>query len=673
MSDGGSGGSPVEALISLTRDAMVVVNGDGVCLFANPAAEMLLGKPGEMLVGREIGLPLGAPDGSEVEMSAADGSWRTAELRAVDVHWEGQDARLATLRDVTNRARAAAALAAHVGRQTAIADLGRQALMQLSEGLAQAAAEAVLEHTGAVRVEVLQVAGESLLPRARAGALPPVPAVNGSGISALVDNDAPAASVAAIRSREGLWGLIAAHAEDAAQLTPEHAPFVEAVAAVLGGAIERERVEDAARYQALHDALTGLPNRVLFLDRLEHALALARRTGDPLAVLFLDLDQFKRINDSLGHLAGDTLLCETSRRLRDVVRSTDTVARLSGDEFAVLAPGMDSAGGLELADRIRAGLSTPVVLDEHEHVITHSVGIAIGWPPNASSQGLLRDADAAMFHAKARGRDRAELFDTELRAQAVQRLEGERELRRALAEDELCVCYQPVVSLEMGEVVAAEALVRWKHPERGLIAAEEFIRLAEDTRLIIPLGEYVLRQAARHARHWHAMVPGFRVAVNLSNHELNHPELIDGILDVLVEEDCPSSALGIEITERLLLEGGRRPEHILRALQAGGIRVALDDFGTGYSSLAYLRRLPLDDLKIAREFVSDITTSAQAAAIVRSIQQLGEALGLGVIAEGVETDRQAEVLRDGGCKRAQGYLFSRPIEADAFTELLLPS
>ena len=677
----GLGRASLEALIAFNADGIIVVDESGTCQFCNPAAEELLGRPAEALLGQQVGLALGAPDGSEIELLGTDGDMTTVELRVADIEWEGAPARLASIRDVTQRKRDAFRLADLVARHSAIAELGRRALhLDVAELFAAAAryagelthAEVALVLASEGGPQLAQVAGawphaDSRLDREALDDLMPV--LRGDRRTAL----APWILVASIPGKHGPWGAIVVQGEKEAMFDDVDLPFLEAVASVLADAIERQRVEDVMRHRALHDPLTGLPNRVLFMDRLEHAVGAATRSLADVSVLFLDLDHFKLVNDSLGHHAGDDLLRELAQRLEKIVRPGDTVARLGGDEFAVVAIDIGAAEALELAARITDVLSEPVQLAGHDHVLTPSIGIALGQPPDATARTLLRDADAAMYRAKDLGRGRVEIFDGDMRRQAVERLEGARELRHALEVGELAVLFQPVVNMGDRSIIGAEALVRWDHPVHGRLAPDRFIELAEDTRLIVPLGRWVLAQAIQQATRWRTTHPEFWVSVNLSARELAQPELCDVVAELLHDAHCPASALAIEITEGTLLEGGARPVAVLEELRGLGIAVMLDDFGTGYSSLSYLRRLPLDVLKIDREFIADIVEDKQAQAVVAAILTLARALGLRAIAEGVETEAQAHSLLLLGCGYAQGFRYWVPGPAAELDAMLVPN
>ena len=459
------------------------------------------------------------------------------------------------------------------------------------------------------------------------------------------------------------YGVLAAHATHLRTFTDDDLHFLQAVANVLAGAIERDRRESQVRYQALHDPLTDLPNRAFFLERLAEALADSRRSQDAVAVLFIDLDRFKVVNDSLGHAAGDALLRVVADRLRAIVRRGDTVARLSGDEFVILCSAEHSG---HVAERVTAVLAETVDVDGRELAVAASVGIALADPCEPPEE-VLRHADVAMYRAKQRGGGRAVIFDAELGALALERLELETDLRRAVASQSLHVTYQPLVDLVDGAVRKAEALLRWDHPERGEVTPDEFIPVAEATGLIVPLGRWVLREACAAAARWREEVGGGvwspQIAVNLSARQLADPGLVADVAAAIADAGIPAASLCLEITESVLMEDASTALVTLQSLDALGIDLYIDDFGTGYSSLAYLRRFPVDGVKVDRSFVDGLGREAEDSAIVAAIVSLAHTLGLVVVAEGVETALQLSELDALGCDLAQGFLLAVPADA----------
>ncbi len=426
--------------------------------------------------------------------------------------------------------------------------------------------------------------------------------------------------------------------------------------------------------QLLRDPLTDLPSRLMFSHRLESALERLNRHPGAVAVLFLDLDRFKLVNDSLGHGAGDKLLSATAQRLCSVVRRHELVARFGGDEFAILCEDLgDEQDALAVAERVLKALGRPFQLGSGQVFSTASIGIALATGPGRSADELIRDADAAMYRAKQNGGGRSALFDDVMRQRSVARLSLESDLRQALALSQLTLHFQPEVSM-MGELVGMEALVRWQHPQRGLLGPGDFISLAEETGLIVPIGAWVLEESCRRAQEWRAagvIGPDVLMRVNVSARQLSAGDAVTSVLaGVLDSTGMDPAALCLEVTESVLAEDAEGSIEVLRELKALGVQIAVDDFGTGYSSLRYLRQFPLDCVKIDRSFVRGLPASGEDAAIVAAVIELGHSLGLSVTAEGVETDDQLAHLTAAGCDTAQGFLFSRPQSVEALTALL---
>jgi diguanylate cyclase (GGDEF)-like protein len=424
------------------------------------------------------------------------------------------------------------------------------------------------------------------------------------------------------------------------------------------------------RFEPLRlDALTGLADRGLFIERLEGALA---RGGQGVAVFCIDLDRFKLVNDSLGRMAGDQLLIEVARRLRETLRTGDTVARIGGDEFTVLCEACpDAATAHTIAKRLNAVLSEPVVLDGRAVFTSGSIGVLLPGQLVDTAEDVMRDADAAMSAAKRRGKARSEVFDESMRERAIERLELEADLRRALETDELQPYFQPIVETGSGEIRGLEALARWHHPQRGLVPPSDFLPICEETGLIVPLGRRLMRDALVQVQRWREWFgTDVRLSVNLSVAELDQPDLIDAVGAALAEAGAEPGTLCLEITEHALMTEASHCLDNLGALDALGVRLALDDFGTGYSSLAYLRRLPIGVLKIDRAFMTGDVLEPADAAIIEAIIGLARALGLRTVAEGIETDAQWAELERLGCEYVQGYRFSRPLPASELGALL---
>jgi diguanylate cyclase (GGDEF)-like protein/PAS domain S-box-containing protein len=480
-----------------------------------------------------------------------------------------------------------------------------------------------------------------------------------------------------IDGKQHPFGVLDVHSTEPNRFTPQDVHFVQASANVLADAIERHATDQALRHRVLHDPLTGLPNRLSFVDSLGEALKRSTVSGSPVGMLFLDLDNFKLINDSMGHHAGDELLQAVAPRLRAHLRPGDIVARFGGDEFGILVDRLaDEDEAVAIADRIAGAFAEPYAMGGVDHFLSASVGIAVARssardPIDADL--LIRDADAAMYRAKERGRGRCELFDAEMRARALRRLEVERELRNALECDELELHYQPVIALRSGEITGFEALVRWRHPERGLLDPSDFVSVAEESGLIEPIGRWVQEVACRQVLEWHELRPDrrpFDVSVNLSARQVTNRDLAVSIGEILLRSGLDPVHLRLEVTESALVEESATANGTLEALSDLGVGLVLDDFGTGYSSLAYLNRFPFDALKIDRSFVDALGVEQERTAIVEAIIGMARALCLGVIAEGVENEAQLGELVRLGCDHAQGHLFSRPLPAEKITALL---
>jgi diguanylate cyclase (GGDEF)-like protein len=438
-------------------------------------------------------------------------------------------------------------------------------------------------------------------------------------------------------------------------------------------ALDNARLYEEIRHQAFHDGLTGLANRALFGDRVEHALARSARTGSLIAVLFVDLDDFKTVNDRFGHQAGDQLLRSIGERIEGVVRPGDTAARLGGDEFALLLEDIRGAADAEMvAERLIQEVRTPTRLGEVDTLVGASVGIALSSARGERANELLQNADFAMYRAKGAGKGRYELFETSMRAGMAERAELKQIIHGAVDRGELRVAYQPIVELASGQIVGAEALVRWHPAGRPLLMPADFITLAEENGQIVAIGRWVIEEACRLARRWQDQLgdPGFGISVNLSARQFQHADLVRDVMSALATTGLRPESLTLEITESVLMQHTTSTIETLGTLRGHGVRLAIDDFGTGYSSLSYLDRFSVDQLKIDRTFVDGFGADREGPVLVRAIIELGQALGLEIVAEGIERPDQLGPLRALGCRFGQGYLFSRPIEPTAFSELL---
>ena len=436
--------------------------------------------------------------------------------------------------------------------------------------------------------------------------------------------------------------------------------------------VQLQESKDHFRHAAFHDALTRLPNRALLAENLKFVMERAKQHEDyQFAVLFLDLDRFKNVNDSLGHSIGDQLLIAMARRLESCIREVDMVARLGGDEFAILLDGIPNQNeAANMARRIQEKLQSPFNLSGHEVFTTTSIGIALSSTGYDHPENMLRDADTAMYRAKAQGKACYEVFDKGMHTHAVYLLQMENDLRRAIDREELRVYYQPIVALENGQLAGFEALIRWQHPERGFINPADFIPLAEDTGLIVPLGLWILKRACQQLCKWQWQSPANRslfMSVNLSGKQVAQPDLVGQIREILEETHVDAKHLKLEITESAVMENAEMAARLLNRLKALGVQLSIDDFGTGYSSLSYLHRFPVNTLKIDRSFVGRIGEAAENIEIVRTVISLAENMGMEVVAEGVETLSQLSQLRKLKCQYGQGYLFSRPVDAASVT------
>lgn len=437
---------------------------------------------------------------------------------------------------------------------------------------------------------------------------------------------------------------------------------------------DRKKAEDSIHHAAFHDALTGLPNRTLFSDRLSMAVERAKRFPEfKFAVIFVDLDRFKIVNDSLGHKQGDRLLVELAQRLASCLRTVDTVARLGGDEFAILVDGTDSVEyATSLSERVQNCLSEPFDLDGHEFFTTASMGIAYSETGYSQPEDVLRDADTAMYLAKSNGKARYQVFNSTMHTRAIHALTIENELRRSIDRQEIKPYYQPVVDLKTGDIVGFEALARWLHPERGLISPADFIPLAEETGLIVPIGLSILDQSCEQLAAWQRELrkPELNVSVNLSSRQFLDPRLVENITNVLIAARLMPNGLKMEITESVVMEDTKMSVQMIMALKEIGIQISIDDFGTGYSSLSYLHKIPFDVLKIDRSFVSGMLHDKESRSIVKTITTLANELEKSVIAEGIVESEQQYMLESMGCQYGQGYLYSKPIDALSAGELL---
>ncbi len=702
-------------LVEQAPVAIVTVDRRGRIALVNAEAERLLRHPPGALIGREV------EDLLPAELRAAHRRHREAYAAAPQVRRIGAGRDLRALRgdgteimveaslnpmsdgatqvvlvDVTERKRVERELERRAARERAVASLGERALEGAGiRELEQLACGLVAEHLAVDTCAALEADGleDALVVRAAVGlgerAVGRATTLSGSEFAgalrageAIAIHDASGHPVAESRelmaqvgvrsagavlvgARKDMLGVLAVGSRAPRHFTADDLAFLKATANVLADAIRRVRAEAAIRHHALHDPVTGLPNRVLLTERIRHWLDGAARTELQSAVLVVDVDDFKHVNDTLGHHVGDDLLRAIGPRLRAAVRPGDTVARFTAGGFVVFCE--DLAGehdAVLVADRVRAALRRSFQLvGGRRHSITASVGVALSERPPLTVDDMIRNAEIAVHRAKRDGRDRSVVFSQGLRDSVVRRGRMEAGLRDAMAREEIDVHFQPIVTIDERRVVGLEALARWSHPERGPVSPAEFIPLAEGAGLIGALGEQVMRTAARHAAEWNRAGHDVFTSVNLSAKQVTDPATLDLVREILDETGLRPDRLAFEVTETAVLGDTTAACAVIEGLRATGARVKLDDFGTGYSSLSHLRALPFDCLKIDRSFVAEITDDAESRALLETIARMGHIVGADVIAEGVETDEQHELLRRLGCEYAQGWLHGRPMPA----------
>jgi diguanylate cyclase (GGDEF)-like protein/PAS domain S-box-containing protein len=663
------------ALVQSSSDLVFAVDATRSITYASPSCTKVLGYEPEELLGSETGTLVHPDDfdvllhaflgivddpGASVEFSIRvrhhDGTWRWLEGLAKNLLDDPAVAGMVVnARDVTERR-------LRLERHTAMSDLGREVLRSTTlDASVSSVVEVVNRIVGARHTRIVVLPENIDTDEPTAGPVPDSPAgLTGPDAAgdppdlrvAVGDPEQPLAYIEVIK--DGL-------------MTKAEEQFVEGVSAIVLSAIVRFGAEDAIRHQALHDPLTGLPNRVLFNDRLEHSLFRRSRDARYIAVMVVDLDGFKNVNDSLGHLTGDALLIAVAERFSGRLRGFDTIARLGGDEFAILFDELHAPQDAELiAERVLDALVNPLQLPEREVAIGASVGVSLTNESDTLAERLLADADAAMYRAKREGKGCYRVFEAAMFTASVERMNLEQELRTAIRDDGLTVYYQPIVDTITGRVTSFEALARWSHPTRGFIPPDTFIPLAEESGLIVDLGRFILLTACRQAREWQRRFPELRpdISVNASGLQLANPTFVDQVVDSLKRADLEPSSLIVEITESILATESRPVLATLDELRRRGVRVAIDDFGTGYSSLAALADLPIDILKIDKRFIDNLVHDDQGRGFVKAILQLAATLRLETTAEGVEEAEQRDALAVLGCTHIQGYFFSRPMPAD---------
>jgi diguanylate cyclase (GGDEF)-like protein/PAS domain S-box-containing protein len=672
-------------LVQSGFDLLAIINREGKMTYLSPSHERILGHPLSFWLDGRAGELVHPDDADELRSTlkmvrATHGMWARVRCRQrhADGSWRWFEHVFTNMFDVP-----AVQGVVSNSRDTTDAEAALEALRRTSErfrALVRHSSDVIIVVDGQARPTYVSPAMEHVV------GYRPTDLVGKSLLNLVHPEDRPMCSahfetVVADPSREHAIEVRGRHADGRGRwfelLTTNllHEPAVQGVVTHIRDITDRRAAEQALEYRALHDPLTGLPNRALVVDRLSQTFASARRHGLRTAVLFIDLDRFKSVNDSLGHAAGDELLVEVGQRLTTGRRAVDTVARLGGDEFVVVLHDVaDDDVAVDIARTIVSDLRRPFHIHGRELVVTASIGLTIApGTLDVDAEAMLHEADAAMYDAKSNGGDRVSMFDKEVWTRTVRRIETEQALRHAIDHDELFLEYQPVYDLGTQQITGVEALIRWRHPERGLIAPSEFIPIAESTELIVPIGEWVLDAACAQVGEWQRLdqTGAFRTAwVNVSGRQLARPHFPAVVEASLQRYGLEPTALGLELTESTLIDEAETPGTELRDIEALGVRVAIDDFGTGYSSLLYLLRFRVDILKIDRTFVAGLGTSAESTAIIEAVIGLAHTLGMGVSAEGVETTRQLEELRRLHCDAACGFLLSHPVSADEISRIL---
>jgi diguanylate cyclase (GGDEF)-like protein/PAS domain S-box-containing protein len=680
----GAGDARFRALTEACAAAVLIVQEDLV-RYANPAAGASTGTRRDELVGRRFselahpgfreGLRLrtlelsrsGQPQRFELKLAGPGGKEAYLDLTLTAIQHAGKPALLAMGFDVTDRKLAEDAMRESERRmRDLIENVQLISVLVDTQGDVSFANEYVLELLGYEEEEVVGrnwfelALPEDRRARVQEAYLERIPA------GAIAPHDEYEIVTAKGERRFVSWNNTVLH---------DPQGRVSGMASIGADVTERRRAEERLLHDALHDSLTGLPNRALFMDRLRGAVArLKRRPQYLFAVLFLDVDRFKVVNDSLGHVAGDQFLVQLSRLIAGTIRRPEhTLARLGGDEFAILLDDIEKRDDApRVAERIFQALQAPIKVGSQEIFSSVSIGIAFSAIEYDGAEDVLRDADTAMYQAKTTGKARFQIFDDSMHTRALRLLKLEHSLRRAVDKGEFLLHFQPIVALADGAVAGLEALVRWEHPERGLISPSEFVHLAEETGLIYGIGRWTLREACRRLSDWDAAgQPGLSMNVNLSARQFSQPDLIELIESVLAETGLQPERLKLEITESVIMESPEVAVAMLHRLKELGTRLCIDDFGTGYSSLSYLLRFPADTLKIDRSFVAALGDGGKNEDIVGAIVSLGRSLEMDVVAEGVETEAQRDILRSLGCGFGQGYFFSRPVASEQVQALLV--
>ena len=694
-----------ESVLAHTREGFVVVQGTGVIRYANPRAGELLGESAEHLIGRDLGFPIPSSTGQTLNLPLSAEDSRSVAMYAVQAEWEGGPAWILHLHDITDQVAAERALRSRAHQQVLIARVGRLALSTVE--LDQVFTEAASAISNGLRVQYSKVVlldstyttfvlkagvgwqsdwvGRRIHNRSAGSQLDYVitsedplivddlrDEVRFTPSELLTAHHVVSGIDVRIGSVRRPLGVLGAYGREIRQFSTDDVGFLQSLANTLSAAIERQNVDDQLNYLAQHDALTGLPNRSLFTDRLQVALAHAEHSGNPLALLFLDLDRFKNVNDVFGHGLGDEVLREVATRFAHCMRATDMVSRQGGDEFLVILPELDEAqDAARVAETLLEAVISPLTIGGTEVVVGASIGIAC-FPDNGrDATALLSNADAAMYAAKEQGRHRYQFYSNEMNARAHEHMALESDLRYAIERDELFPVYQPQIDLATGTIVGVEALLRWRHPTRGLVSPGQFIPIAEDSGLIVPIGTWVLESACRQHAEWVAQgwITG-TMAVNVSPRQFQQPDFVERVVEALSRSGLQAWRLELEVTEGLFMHNLEEVRHKLARLGKLGVKLAMDDFGTGYSSLSYLKQLPLYRLKIDQSFTRGLPDDRESGAIAQAIIHMGHSLGLNVLAEGIETQEQMDYLQSLACNAGQGYLIARPLPANECMDFL---
>ncbi len=673
------------SLIENSSDGIALMSPDGTFIYAGPSTQRLIGYTEAELVGRNgfefvhpddlevaslllagIAGQAGAAAGGEFRVRHVDGSWRWIDVITTNLIDEpGVGAIVVNYRDVTERMKAEQALRESEEQFRSIQESALDAIITMD-------ADGVITSWNPQAETIFGWTHEETVGRSLAETLIPSQhrEAHGRGIRQFIQTG----EARVLNTRTEVAALHRTGREFPVELAvvPLYRGDTVSFCAFVRDISERKKAEETIRHLAYHDVLTGLPNRVLFEERLRIGLAQARRRREKVAVMFLDIDRFKLVNDTVGHTGGDQLLQEVARELSETIREGDTVARVGGDEFTFLLPGIERAEDATVAaERILRRVRQPRTVAGQEFRMTTSIGITVFPRDGNNAEVLMRNADTAMYRAKERGRDNYQMFTLAMKASLQEMLALENDLSHALERDELRVFYQPVMEIASGRIVGGEALLRWQHPQRGLVVPDEFIPLAEETGLIGPIGEWTLRMACKQAQAWRDSQLGpSRISVNVSARQVEQPGLVRAVASALAEAGLPPHCLHLELTEGAVMRQLESVSFTLAELREMGVGISVDDFGTGYSSLGYLKRFPIDTIKIDRSFVRDVTTDQNDAAIVTTVIAMARGLNLRVIAEGVEIEAQLAFLRENECDEFQGFLLSPPVSPPEFEALV---